>query len=167
MDLPASISTSLGHVVVWTDLRCRPEDHLGCRYERLVLPIVGAGIIIAGVMEQRPQNQRDVVEAWSDLQSAQSAPLIYPGRRSYSSEFYSSGKSENIQDPAKWPRDSSFYLSRRLRDSNAELPVNLSCVKITEVNASQLMLCRWKDAQQSNNGLAGEIDAGASRTDEG
>ena len=37
----------------------------------LVLPIIGAGIIYGGVMEQRPQNQRDVVQAWLNVQSAQ------------------------------------------------------------------------------------------------
>ena len=55
-----------------------PKTTWAAATSAVVLPIVGAGIIIAGVMEQRPQNQRDVVEAWSDLQSAQSAPLIYP-----------------------------------------------------------------------------------------
>lgn len=110
----------------------------------MVLPIIGAGIIYAGVLEERPQNQRDVVQAWLNAQSTQSAPLIYPGRRSYSSEFYSNGKSENIKDPSKWPGDGSFYLSRRLRDSKAQLPANLRCIEITQANASQLLLCSRK-----------------------
>jgi len=73
-----------------------------------------------------------VVDAWFKAQSAQSGALIYPGRRSYSSEFYSRGMSENIKDPDEWPRNSFFYLSRRLRDSNADLPTGLGCVRVTE-----------------------------------
>ena len=110
-----------------------------------LLPIVGAGIIYAGVLDERPQNQRDVVDAWFKAQSAQSGALIYPGRRSYSSEFYSRGMSENIKDPDEWPRNSFFYLSRRLRDSNADLPTGLGCVRVTETNASLLLLCRWEN----------------------
>ena len=133
----------------------------------LVLPIIGAGIIYAGVLEERPQNQRDVVQAWLNVQTAHSAPLIYPGRRSYSSEFYSSGKSENIKDPAQWPQDGSFYLSRRLRDSKDGLPADLACTPITEANASQLLLCHWKRTVQGAEGLAGESNAETPRKNEG
>lgn len=132
----------------------------------LVLPIVGACIIYTRVLEDRPQNQRDIVQAWLNMQPAESAPLIYPGRRSYSSEFYTSGRAENIKDPAKWPRDGSLYLSRRLRDSDAEVPAGLECKKITEANASQLLLCHWKDAKQGTDKLAGQSNARASRADE-
>ena len=108
-----------------------------------------------------------MVQAWLNVQSAHSAPLIYPGRRSYSSEFYSSGKSENIKDPAKWPRDGSFYLSRRLRDSKDGLPADLACTSITEANASQLLLCHWKRPAQGAEGLAGESNAETPRKNEG
>jgi len=144
-----------------------PKTTWAAAASALVLPIIGAGIIYAGVLEERPQNQRDVVQAWLNVQSAHSAPLIYPGRRSYSSEFYSSGKSENIKDPAKWPRDGSFYLSRRLRDSKDSLPADLACTSITEANASQLLLCHWKRTAQGAEGLAGESNAETPRKNEG
>ena len=144
-----------------------PKTTWAAAASALVLPIIGAGIIYAGVLEERPQNQRDVVQAWLNVQSAHSAPLIYPGRRSYSSEFYSSGKSENIKDPAKWPRDGSFYLSRRLRDSKDGLPADLACTSITEANASQLLLCHWKRPAQGAEGLAGESNAETPRKNEG
>jgi len=144
-----------------------PKTTWAAAASALVLPISGAGIIYAGVLEERPQNQRDVVQAWLNVQSAHSAPLIYPGRRSYSSEFYSSGKSENLKDSAKWPRDGSFYLSRRLRDSKDGMPADLACTAITEANASQLLLCHWKRTEQGAEGLAGESNVGTPRKNEG
>ena len=127
----------------------------------LMLPVAGAGIIYNGVLEDRPQNQRDLVQAWLDVQSSQSGPLIYPGRRSYSSEFYSRGMSKSIKDPDKWPRDRSFYLSRRLRDSDSDLPVDVGCKIITETNASQLLLCRWKDTAQDGENILGDSATGS------
>ena len=118
-------------------------------------------------METRPQNQRDVIQAWLNAQSTQPGPLIYPGRRSYSSEFYSTGKSEHIKDPAKWPSSGLFYLSRRLRDSNAELPTGLECTKITEANASQLLLCRWNADEKNAQSLAIESSTKTYQKNEG
>lgn len=110
----------------------------------LILPTIGVTIILLGVLEARPQNQRDIVRAWLNEQSTEPAPLIYPGRRSYSSEFYSSGESLNIKDPIAWPKNGAFYLSRRLRDRSITLPSNLSCTNIAEANASQLLRCSWQ-----------------------
>ncbi|AEJ15771.1 putative sugar transferase [Pseudomonas putida S16] len=33
----------------------------------MILPIIGVDIIYAGVLMQRPQNQRDVVQAWLNV----------------------------------------------------------------------------------------------------
>lgn len=152
--LPALPAWAL--LLAWRISEAGPKTTRAAAASALALPIVGAAIIYTCVLEDRSQNQRDVVQAWLNVPPAQSAPLIYPGRRSYSSEFYSSGKSENIKDPAKWPSNGAFYLSIRLRDSNAELPAELDCVKITEANASQLLLCRWKGAKKDIEDLAGE-----------
>ncbi|MDF0731554.1 phospholipid carrier-dependent glycosyltransferase [Pseudomonas entomophila] len=108
----------------------------------LALPVLGLLLIVLGNLDQRPQNQREIVLAWQRASLMQPAPLFYLGRRSYSAEFYSAGEARHAKSVPQLPVDAVFYLVRRLRDLDSPLPPSLDCQPVAQANASQLLRCR-------------------------
>ncbi|UVM57773.1 phospholipid carrier-dependent glycosyltransferase [Pseudomonas sp. B21-012] len=108
----------------------------------LILPVLALLLVLEGSLEQRPQNQRDLVLAWQRANVGQPGPLFYLGRRSYSAEFYSAGKVRRIDALSQLPTGSVFYLARRLRDLDSALPAALDCTELAQANASLLLRCQ-------------------------
>lgn len=108
----------------------------------LALPVLGLFLIVLGNLDQRPQNQREIVLAWQRASLMQPAPLFYLGRRSYSAEFYSAGQVHHAKSVLQLPTDSVFYLTRRLRDLTSPLPPSLDCHPVAQANASELLRCQ-------------------------
>ncbi|MDD1012091.1 ArnT family glycosyltransferase [Pseudomonas rubra] len=108
----------------------------------LILPLFALLLVLEGSLEQRPQNQRDLVLTWQRASVEQPGPLIYLGRRSYSAEFYSAGKARRIDALSQLPTGKVFYLARRLRDLDSPLPAPLNCTSLAQANASLLLRCQ-------------------------
>lgn len=139
----------------WALLLAENLTRARCTGERVVvgtalaLPILAMLLIIIGVLEQRPQNQREIVQAWQRANVTQPAPLFYLGRRSYSAEFYSAGAARHVKSEIQLPTDREFYLARRLRDLSSPLHTSLACLPIAQANSSQLFRCRSMPKKQS------------------
>ncbi|MFP6862648.1 ArnT family glycosyltransferase [Pseudomonas sp.] len=108
----------------------------------LALPLLALAVVLHGSLEQRPENQKGLVAAWQRASVAQPGPLVYLGRRSYSAEFYSTGKVRRIDSLDQLPVGQVFYLARRLRDLDEPLPSLLDCVSLAQTNASLLLRCQ-------------------------
>ncbi|QBF26087.1 glycosyltransferase family 39 protein [Pseudomonas tructae] len=108
----------------------------------LSLPLLAVLITSLGSLGERVQNQREIVSAWQQAQAVEAGPLLYPGRRSYSAEFYSDGQARRVRKADEYPQAGTFYLARRIRDLADPLPLELRCELQLEVNASRLLRCQ-------------------------
>lgn len=116
----------------------------------LALPIGGLVIVTTGMLQSRVQNQRDIVQAWQAEQGVAPGPLLYPGRRSYSAEFYSRGQASHLSANDDYPAAGTFYLSRRLRNQQAPLAQGIRCSPVVQANASELLRCQHRGGQLSH-----------------
>lgn len=108
----------------------------------LTLPVLALTLLLEGSLEQHPQNQRDLVQAWQRANVTQPGPLLYLERKSDSASFYSAGKAQHIDTTRPLPELTVFYLARRLSDPGPLLPAQLDCVSIAQTNASLLRRCQ-------------------------
>ena len=105
----------------------------------LTLPVAGCALLISGKVADRPQNQKPLVALWKAQQAAAPGDLIYPGSRSYSAQFYSSGWARYTRH---LPLSENFYLVHRQGDQPLDLPAYASCNRVGQANASQMYYCR-------------------------
>lgn len=108
----------------------------------LALPVLAMLSIVFGGVEQRPHNQREIVQAWKRANLSQPLPLFYLGRRSYAAEFYSAGAVRHAKTVRQLPADTAFYLARRVRDLSRPLPPLLACQTVAHTRTSRLCRCR-------------------------
>lgn len=105
----------------------------------LALPVASCALLISGKVDDRPQNQKTVVALWKAQQAAAPGDLIYPGSRSYSAQFYSSGWARHTE---QLPLSQDFYRVHRLGDQPLAPPTSASCALVGQANASDLYYCR-------------------------
>jgi len=108
----------------------------------LALPVLALMAVLEGSLEQHPQNQRALVQAWQRANVAQPGPLLYLERKSDSASFYSAGKAHHLDTTRPLPEHTVFYLARCLSDPGPLLPAQLDCAPMAQTNASLLLRCQ-------------------------
>ncbi|WP_236309531.1 ArnT family glycosyltransferase [Pseudomonas gessardii] len=108
----------------------------------LLLPVWLPIAAIDGRAFDRPNNQRDLANAWQQLQASKPGNLYYWGRRSYAGEFYTNGQARQVKDFSTLPDDPRFYIARRERDLKRGLQALQPFNCVEQLRASQSVLFR-------------------------